>query len=206
MRIVAGTFRGRRLAAPRGQDVRPTSDRVREALFSILGDVEGLCVLDLFAGTGALGLEALSRGASEATFVERDRQALEVVRRNIDATVSDSTHVVDVVKGEAERVVRSFALAGRHFDIVFFDPPYERTAELVEATVESIPTICSTEARVVLEVATRHEGVVEQAARGWDAQVEVQRSYGDTVVAVLRLDGRPMLDPGSDVVADGIGD
>ncbi|MCW2949305.1 MAG: rsmD, partial [Thermoleophilia bacterium] len=123
MRIVAGEFRGRRLAAVRGADVRPTSDRVREAVFSILGDIEGACVLDLFAGTGAMGLEALSRGSSEATFVEIDRQAHEVVRRNIDATVSGDTRRTTLIKGDAERVVRSLALAGERFDLVFFDPP-----------------------------------------------------------------------------------
>src|SRR5688500_13031093 len=99
MRIVAGNFRGRRLAAPRGRDVRPTSDRVRAALFSILGDVEGASVLDLFAGTGAMGLEAVSRGAVHATFVEIDRQAMDVVRRNVDATVSGDGVTTKLVKG-----------------------------------------------------------------------------------------------------------
>jgi 16S rRNA (guanine966-N2)-methyltransferase len=123
MRIVAGTYRGRRLAAPRGRDVRPTADRVREALFSILGPIDGLVVLDLFAGTGAMGLEALSRGAASATFVEIDRQAHEVVRRNIDATIAGERRDTDLIKGDAARVVRSLALAGRRFDLVFFDPP-----------------------------------------------------------------------------------
>ncbi|MCW2924841.1 MAG: methyltransferase [Thermoleophilia bacterium] len=206
MRIVAGTFRGRRLAAPRGRDVRPTADRVREALFSILGDVHGLCVLDLFAGTGAMGLEALSRGASEATFVEIDRQAHEVVRRNIDATVSGDTQRTDLVKGDATRVVRSFALAGRRFDIVFFDPPYDRTAELVEDTRRSLPTVCAPDARIVLEVATRHRELIAGAAEGWGAELELERAYGDTVVAVLRLDGREVDDPGADVDSNSVGD
>jgi 16S rRNA (guanine966-N2)-methyltransferase len=85
MRVIAGTFRGRQLRAPRGSTTRPTSDRVREALFSILGDVEGAHVLDLFAGTGALGIEALSRGAASAVFVERDRHALFALRANLGA-------------------------------------------------------------------------------------------------------------------------
>src|SRR6187402_501505 len=101
MRIVAGTFRGRRLAAPRGRDVRPTSDRVREALFSMLGPLDGLEVLDLFAGTGAMGLEALSCDAAFATFVEIDRQAHEVVRRNVDAIVSGDRESAEVIKGDA---------------------------------------------------------------------------------------------------------
>jgi 16S rRNA (guanine966-N2)-methyltransferase len=206
MRIVAGSFRGRRLAAVRGRDVRPTSDRVREALFSILGNLDGVEALDLFAGTGALGLEALSRGAAAATFVEIDRQAMEVVKRNIDATITDGRASTEIVKGDASRVVRSLALAGRRFDLIFFDPPYEQTADMVASTIDSLPTVCAPDARIVLEVATRHRSVIEQAARGWDAQVETERTYGDTAVAILRLDGRDVPDPGADVVADDEGD
>lgn len=206
MRIVAGAFRGRRLAAPRGRDVRPTSDRVREALFGILGDVEGLVVLDLFAGTGAVGLEALSRGAASATFVEIDRQALEVVRRNIDATVIDGAHAADVIKGDAPKVVRSLALAGRHFDLVFFDPPYEQTEALVRATRESLPTICAPDSRIVLELATRHASLVDAAAADWGAAVVTSRTYSDTTVAILQVEepsGLPLEDaPVSDDVPD----
>lgn len=206
MRIVAGTFRGRRLAAPRGRDVRPTADRVREALFSILGDVDGSVVLDLFAGTGAMGLEALSRGAAAATFVELDRQAHEVVCRNVDATVSDGQHATEVIKGDATRVVRSLALAERRFDLVFFDPPYDHTAELVAATSDSLPTVCALGARVVVEVATRHRDVIAAAAEAWGGQLELERAYGDTVVGILRLDGQPLADPGADVDSDSLGD
>lgn len=172
----------------------------------MLGDVDGLVVLDLFAGTGALGLEALSRGAAAATFVEIDRQALEVVQRNIDATVTSREPVTEVIKGDATRVVRSLALAERHFDLVFFDPPYDRTAELVEELRESLPTVCGAGARVVLELATRHHDLVAQAADGWRAQVERDRTYGDTVVSVLRLDGWAADDPGAQVVASSDGD
>ena len=206
MRIVAGTFKGRRLAAPRGRDVRPTADRVREAVFSILGPMEGSIVLDLFAGTGAMGLESLSRGASGATFVELDRQAHEVVRRNIDATITGERDHVDLIKGDAVRVVRSLALAERRFDLVFFDPPYDRTAELVRDTAGSLPTIVAPGARIVLEVATRHRDVIADAASGWGADVELERAYGDTVVGVLSLDGRPAPDPAADVDADSAGD
>lgn len=206
MRIVAGTFRGRRLAAPRGRDVRPTADRVREALFSILGDIDGAVVLDLFAGTGALGLEALSRGAASATFVELDRQAHEVVRRNVDATVSDVNHATDLIKGDATRVVRSLALAERRFDLVFFDPPYDQTAELVRAMRSSLPTVCAPGALVVLEVATRHRDVIASAAEAWGGELQLERAYGDTVVGILQVDGRPLEDPGADVDPDSVGD
>ena len=199
MRIVAGAFRGRRLAAPRGRDVRPTSDRVREAVFSILGPLDGMLVLDLFAGTGAMGLEAISRGAAGATFVEIDRQALEVVRRNIDATVSEGTHDIDVIKGDGPRVVRSLALVERRFDLVFFDPPYDTTGELVEAAGDSLPTVCAPGARVVLEVATRHSDLVGAAAERWGGTVELERPYGDTVIGIIRIEPREMDDPGMDV-------
>src|SRR4051794_25945467 len=85
MRVIAGQYRGRRLTAPRGETTRPTSDRVREALFSILGDVRGLRVLDLFAGSGALGIEALSRGAAEAVFVDSSKRAADAIRANLSA-------------------------------------------------------------------------------------------------------------------------
>jgi 16S rRNA (guanine966-N2)-methyltransferase len=207
MRIVAGTFRGRRLATPSGRDVRPTADRVREALFSILGDIDGAVVLDLFAGTGAMGLEALSRGAASATFVEIDRRAMEVVRRNVDATISDGQHPTDLIKGDATRVVRSLALAERRFDLVFFDPPYDRTAELVGDLRRSLPQVCAPGSRIVLEVATRHRDVIADAAAGWHGEVEVERTYGDTVVAVVRVDEIvPADDPGADVDSESAGD
>lgn len=206
MRIVSGEFKGRRLAAPRGRDVRPTSDKVREALFSILGSVDGDVVIDLFAGTGALGIEALSRGAAKATFVELDRQALEVVNRNIDATLTRDHDRCEVIKGDAARVVRTLALAQKRFDLVFFDPPYEQTSALVAAMIDTLPTICSQDSRIVLELATRHRDVIEQSAQGWGAEVVLERTYGDTVIAVLRLDGSESMDPSADVVSGSEGD
>ena len=120
--------------------------------------------------------------------------------------MTDSTSAVDVIKGDAPRVVRSLALAERRFDLVFFDPPYDSTAEMVAATAKSLPTVCAPDARVILELATRHEPIVEAAAEAWGAEVELQRTYGDTVVAILRLDGCPMEDPGAEVVAGSDGD
>src|ERR687889_1762341 len=100
MRVIAGTYGGRRLQAPPGTDTRPTSDRVREALFSILGErVEGARVLDLFAGSGALGIEALSRGAAEATFVDKAPAAIRAVRANLEAVGADA----DVRRSDARR-------------------------------------------------------------------------------------------------------
>jgi 16S rRNA (guanine966-N2)-methyltransferase len=121
MRIVAGIARGRPLAAPPGSGTRPTSDKVRAAIFNVLGQFfDGGDVLDLYAGTGALALEALSRGASRATCVEEDRRVVEVLRRNAAACGFS-----DVVEVRIERVDRALpALAGRGFSLAFLDPPY----------------------------------------------------------------------------------
>jgi 16S rRNA (guanine966-N2)-methyltransferase len=122
LRIIAGAWRGRPLLAPQGRDTRPTSDRAREGLFSMLasriGSFEGLEVADLFAGTGALGLEALSRGAAHCTFVERDPAALKVLRRNIDAF--GASERTEVRAQAAEQAVRPRMPC----DLAFMDPPY----------------------------------------------------------------------------------
>ncbi|MFM7534785.1 MAG: 16S rRNA (guanine(966)-N(2))-methyltransferase RsmD [Acidimicrobiales bacterium] len=122
MRVVAGTARGRQLLAPSGRDTRPTADRVREAVFNALhsrGLVEGARVLDLFAGSGALGIEALSRGAASATFVERSREALRCVRANLDATgLAERATVVDA---DANAFLRN---GTDRFDLALLDPPY----------------------------------------------------------------------------------
>src|ERR1043165_5986374 len=121
MRIIAGKWRGRTLIAPPGATTRPTGDRVREALFSMLlsrvGSFEGLRVADLFAGTGALGLEALSRGAAHCTFVERDRPALETLKRNIGRLGAGE-------RAEIRAQAAEHAAPPRPCDLIFLDPPY----------------------------------------------------------------------------------
>lgn len=119
MRVIAGRWRGRTLIAPPGDATRPTADRTREALFSMLtsrvGSFEELRVADLFAGTGALGLEALSRGAAQCTFVERDREALAALKSNIEKLGATGTDI---------RAQAAEGFAGGPYDIVFMDPPY----------------------------------------------------------------------------------
>jgi 16S rRNA (guanine966-N2)-methyltransferase len=120
MRVVGGSARGRRLRSPAGRTVRPTSDRAREAIFNSLGSlglVEDSTVLDLFAGTGAMGIEALSRGAAAATFVEHDRLVAGIIRENLAAVGFEGEIVVADAVGYVSR-------AG-HFDVAFADPPYE---------------------------------------------------------------------------------
>lgn len=122
MRVITGEFGGRRLVAPDGLTTRPTTDRVREAVFNSLahgGELDGVAAVDLYAGSGAMGLEALSRGAERCTFVERDRNALAALRQNIDALgVADRT---TVVAGD----VLAWLPGLRHVDVVFVDPPYD---------------------------------------------------------------------------------
>jgi 16S rRNA (guanine966-N2)-methyltransferase len=120
MRVVGGTARGRRLHAPPGLTVRPTSDRAREAIFNSLtslGALEGAHVVDLFAGTGALGIEALSRGAASATFVEHDRTAVATIRSNLESLGFEGTVV-------SRDVLRWLAADAAHYDLAFADPPY----------------------------------------------------------------------------------
>src|SRR3954467_15650634 len=138
MRIISGQWRGRRLVAPAGNATRPTSDRVREALFSILGALDGERVLDLFAGSGALGLEALSRGAASATFVERAPAALRVLRDN----VADLGASAEVVAADARAHLRAARAQGAQYDLVFLDPPY-RTAATFGRELELQPVLAA---------------------------------------------------------------
>jgi 16S rRNA (guanine966-N2)-methyltransferase len=159
MRIIAGTFKGRRLEAPKGLRVRPTSDSLRETLFNVLGaTVEGARVLDAFAGTGALGLEALSRGAAHATFVERDRLALAALERNVERCGVRSSSVVirdDFLQYGARREAQGA------FDLVLLDPPYD-LVELAEV-VAVAGGLVGASGRIVLEHSRRRESP-EQAA------------------------------------------
>jgi 16S rRNA (guanine966-N2)-methyltransferase len=125
LRIIGGKYKGRKLAAFRGQSVRPTSDRVREALFNILSVAwEGKKVLDLFAGTGGLGIEAISRGACRVVFIESHLHAIRVLEKNIEAL--DLTSRCEVFKCSVENGIDLVGKANRTFDVIFLDPPYDK--------------------------------------------------------------------------------
>ncbi len=173
MRVVAGQMRGRRLAAPPGRGTRPTSDRVREALFSILGPVEGAGVLDLFAGSGALGIESLSRGARHATFVDRDARAVAAIIRNLAALDLDCATV------HRRDALRFVSAATGPWDIVFLDPPYDDAARWGEPLSRALSAVLSDDARIVTESDTRSPLVL-------DLPLEVDRVYGDTRIAIHR--------------------
>ncbi|MBZ5499576.1 MAG: 16S rRNA (guanine(966)-N(2))-methyltransferase RsmD [Acidobacteriia bacterium] len=124
MRIISGRFRGRRLKGPRGAALRPTGDRLKETLFNILGTrVSGAIVLDVFAGTGAIGLEAISRGAQEAVFIEASQEGAQLIRQNAD--LCGVTSGYRILHGDAFTSFRALAREGFRADITFLDPPYQ---------------------------------------------------------------------------------
>ena len=125
MRIVAGKYKGQKLTEIKGRQIRPTSDRVREALFSILSpSMENALVLDLFAGTGALGLEAISRGASKSVFVDKSREAIGIIKKNIKLLkIQDEA---EVVLQDVRTLKNLKAFSGQKFDLIFMDPPYNK--------------------------------------------------------------------------------
>jgi 16S rRNA (guanine966-N2)-methyltransferase len=148
VRIIAGTHRGRRIAAPKGAHTRPTGDRVREALFNLVGPVDGASVLDLFAGSGALGLEALSRGARRCVFVESDATACRAIRANLEALGLTGGIVSQRDVLAALREERS---GGRRHELVLLDPPYERWPELEPQLAELLPEVVADQGVVVVE-------------------------------------------------------
>jgi 16S rRNA (guanine966-N2)-methyltransferase len=154
VRIVAGSRKGHRIAAPKGIGTRPTSDRVREAVFSIVGPVDGAAALDLFAGTGAMGLEALSRGAASCVFVERDREAARVIQDNL--TKLRLTGAV-VVNRDVAAALREERARGRRYDLVLVDPPYEEWERHEPTLADLVPTVLADDALVVVETADRVE-------------------------------------------------
>src|SRR6058998_749570 len=133
MRIIAGGRKGARIFAPKGMDTRPTADRVREAAFNLIGPVDGATVLDLFAGSGGMGLEALSRGAAHATFVESDRDACQTINRNLDKPELEGA---TVLCQDALAALRADARAGTRYDLVLVDPPYRRFSSLQNVLIQ----------------------------------------------------------------------
>jgi 16S rRNA (guanine966-N2)-methyltransferase len=172
------------LAAPKGNQTRPTSDRVKESLFAILrDDVLGAVILDLFAGSGALGIEALSRGAAHATFVDRSARSIAAVRANLRALRVPAGDVA-VVKSTVMAHLTGGSPGGRAYDLAFLDPPYNASdgGEILHALGEHAATLLSERATVVLEHATA-EPVAD--AYGVLTRITVRR-YGDTSLSLFR--------------------
>jgi 16S rRNA (guanine966-N2)-methyltransferase len=176
VRVVAGRFGGRRLRAPPGRDTRPTSDPVREALFAMLGPLDGLRVLDLFAGSGALAIEALSRGAATATLVERDGRAVEAIRANL-AALGLGDDEARVVRAPARVALRDASARGDAYDLVLLDPPYRDAPALGRELSEALPAVLAPAARVVAESHRRSPLALE-------LPVLRERRYGDTLIRI----------------------
>jgi 16S rRNA (guanine966-N2)-methyltransferase len=165
MRVIAGTFRSRTLLAPRGLDTRPTSDRLRETLFNVLAPrIEGALFLDLYAGSGAVGMEALSRGAREAIFVEQAEPALRAIRSNLSALGIRGGYALEP-RGVTS-ALRRLAEQGRTAGIVFLDPPYSQAAEY-ETALGLLGAECSSLLAVDAVVVAEHE-----------KRMELDASYG----------------------------
>jgi 16S rRNA (guanine966-N2)-methyltransferase len=154
VRIIAGSRKGHTIHAPKGLDTRPTSDRTREAAFNLIGPLEGARVLDLYAGSGAMGLEALSRGAAQAVFVESDRAACRTIEQNLDRL--RLTGAV-VVCRDAARALAADAAAGQRYDLVLVDPPYRLFSDVQPLLSRYLPAVLTEDGIVVVETSEREE-------------------------------------------------
>jgi 16S rRNA (guanine966-N2)-methyltransferase len=185
MRVVGGRCKGLRLATFKGRSIRPTSDKVREAVFSILAgrvEFEGKSVLDLFAGTGAMGIEALSRGAEKAVFVDVDRGAVEIVRKNLDAC--DLAARSRVLKRDFKGALSYLSKRGDRFDLVFIDPPYN--SPITPAALEGLHSsgVLNPGGIVVVETSKRRPMAVGAGGEQGYSVVD-ERRYGETLVYLL---------------------
>jgi 16S rRNA (guanine966-N2)-methyltransferase len=164
VRIVAGSRKGARIFAPKGLETRPTSDRVREAAFNLIGPVDGASVLDLFAGSGAMGLEALSRGAASAVFVESDRDACRTIDRNVEKLRVTGARVVQ------RDVFQALATERRTYDLILCDPPYGFDED--ERLAPYLARLLASEGLLVYETTSRREPALQGLA------VRTSRTYG----------------------------
>jgi len=182
LRIIAGEFRGRKLLSVRGMKTRPTSDRIRESIFNILSDtVQDAVVLDLFAGTGAMGMEALSRGARYALFIEQNREALAAISQNIrNCSLENRTRVLrwDIVKNL--NCIRNMP---DPFTLVFMDPPYDQNR--VAPALQNLMQSSSLSAGAV--IVAEHTTAETIETQGFE--IADQRKYGKTVLSFLRYAG-----------------
>lgn len=175
MRVITGKARGRKLREPKGMDIRPTTDMVKEAVFNILQfELEGARVLDLFAGTGQLGIEALSRGAAEAVFVDASSAAVRLVRENLSACGFEGR----VIQGDALSVLRGLG----KFDVVFLDPPYD--SGLLEKALEIAENVDLLAAGGIIVCESRRETALPAPPEG--CFTELERRYGKVKITIIR--------------------
>jgi 16S rRNA (guanine(966)-N(2))-methyltransferase RsmD len=180
MRIISGTSKGRKLATPKNPSLRPTSDRVKESIFNILrGQIEGGMVLDLFAGTGNLGIEALSRGAKKVIFVEKGRHALRLIQKNLaQFGLEERSEVLPI---DANRAIGILKQRGKTFDLIFMDPPYEKG--LIEKTLVKLSSHQIYHRGSILVIEHHRRELLPSVAHGWN--LIRQRQIGETVISFL---------------------
>ncbi len=187
MRIISGTCRGRKLFSPKGRDIRPTSDRIKESVFNILGPrVKNALVLDLFAGTGALGLEALSRGAARAVFVDKSAVSCNIIQKNIDHCrffLQSSVIWLDIFSRPLPLSVTSCS-----FDLVFMDPPYHKNHVRTLLETYQITSLLSDAGIVVAEHAAKE--ILPDVLNGLD--IFRQKKYSGTTVSFLTRTQEPV--------------
>ena len=187
MRIISGTLKGRKLVTPKGLSLRPTSDRVKESMFNILGGgIEGKVILDLFAGTGNLGIEALSRGAKRVLFVEKDREAFKLIQRNLLACQMGDRS--EILPKEVDRALRVLKEKGERFDLIFMDPPYEKG--LIQKTIELLCTERIYHDDSILVIEHNRREPLHDISDSWN--LTRQRKIGETLISFLRpITNRP---------------
>lgn len=179
MRVISGEAKGRPLKAVPGTGTRPTTDKVKEAIFSMIGPYfDGGTVLDLFAGTGGLGIEALSRGMEQAVFVDADRRAIETIRQNVRAARMEQR--AEIYRNDALQALRALGKRSRHFDLIFLDPPYrmKNVPELLQCMEEH--GIARSAATVVVE----HDSSLAYPERIGSFVLRKQAKYGETAVSI----------------------
>ena len=175
MRVIAGTRKGHTLVAPRGTDTRPTSDRVRENIFNLVGPLDDAKVLDVFAGSGALGIEALSRGAASAVFVDSDRDAIRAIERNLEKLRLTGARVI---RGDALFTLAQEATVGAKYDLVLVDPPYGMLDDIQPRLARHLPPLLAADGLLVLETDARTEPELPLPVR-------TSRKYGQTRVTLF---------------------
>lgn len=189
MRVIAGNARGQRLKAPKGNGVRPTADRVKEALFNILRDeLAGAQILDLFAGTGSLAIEALSRGAAYALLVDLSATSVKLIRENLRRLgLHDKA---SVMKAPAQRAIRTQAAKMRQFDIIFLDPPYGQ-----ELAAQALTQIARDRLLVNNGVVIAEHSIRDPVQDGYGSLRRAdQRRYGDTLLSFYRETTEPIVE------------
>lgn len=179
MRIIAGKAGGRRLAAPSGLSIRPVLDQVKEAIFNILFDVGGLRVLDVFAGTGSIGLEAVSRGAKEAVFIDSSREAVRLIKENIKRCGFEEG--CRVIPRHAEGALKSLGRKGERFDLIFIDPPYLKNFVVSTIRLVSEAGLLSDGGKIITEHHPKEP--VENVPEG--LKISDERKYGQTLVTFI---------------------